>query len=91
MDHEDSLIQAFVKRNKRDRYRESFSNPRLRRKFTDRLAHFTDFDPKYRLPIPSNRLFVDNIARELQKRLGLLYTPVIRRLCDLGDTNSLLR
>jgi hypothetical protein len=26
----------------------------------------------------------DVIARELQKRLGLLYTPVIRRLCDLG-------
>lgn len=25
------------------------------------------------------------IGRELQKRLGLLYTPVIRRLCDLGD------
>jgi hypothetical protein len=24
------------------------------------------------------------IARELQKRLGLLYTPVIRRRCDLG-------
>ncbi len=25
------------------------------------------------------------IACELQKRLCLLYTPVIRRLCDLGD------
>jgi hypothetical protein len=25
------------------------------------------------------------IARELQKRLGLLYTPVIRRRCDVGD------
>jgi len=25
------------------------------------------------------------VAKELQKRLGLLYTPVIRRLCDLGD------
>jgi hypothetical protein len=24
------------------------------------------------------------VARELQKRLSLLYTPVIRRLCDLG-------
>jgi hypothetical protein len=24
------------------------------------------------------------VARKLQKRLGLLYTPVIRRLCDLG-------
>jgi hypothetical protein len=65
---EHSLIGAFVKRSKRDRYREILSNPRLRRKFTDQLAHFTDFDPKYRLPIPSDKLFVDNIARELQKR-----------------------
>ena len=24
------------------------------------------------------------IGKGLQKRLGLLYTPVIRRLCDLG-------
>lgn len=68
MHHEDSLIGAFVKRSKRDRYREILSDPRLRRKFTDRLAHFTDFDPKYRLPISSGKLFVDNIARELQKR-----------------------
>jgi len=27
-----------------------------------------DFDPKYRVPIPSNKLFADNIARELQRR-----------------------
>jgi len=66
--YEHALIAAFVKRGKRDRYREILSNPRLRHKFTDQLAHFTDFDPKYRLPIPSNKLFVDNIARELQKR-----------------------
>jgi hypothetical protein len=66
--YEHALIAAFVKRGKRDRYREILSNPRLRHKFTSELAHFTDFDPKYRLPIPSNKLFVDNIARELQKR-----------------------
>jgi hypothetical protein len=24
------------------------------------------------------------VSRELQKQLGLLYTPIIRRLCDLG-------
>jgi hypothetical protein len=66
--NEDALIGAFVKRNKRDRYREILSNPRLRRKFTDQLAHFADFDPKYRLPLPSNKLFVDNIAFELLKR-----------------------
>ena len=62
------LIAAFVKRSKRDRYREMLSNPRLRHKFTDQLAHFADFDPKYRVPIHSNKLFVDNIAFELQKR-----------------------
>ena len=68
MNDEYSLIAAFVKRGKRDRYREMLSNPRLRHKFTSQLAHFADFDPKYRLPVPSNKLFVDNIARELQKR-----------------------
>ena len=68
MQNEQSLIAAFVKRNKRDRYREILSNPRLRHKFISQLVHFTDFDPKYRLPIPSNRLFVSNTAHELQKR-----------------------
>jgi len=66
--HELALIAAFVTRSKRDRYREFLSDIKLRRKFTSRLAHFADFDPKYRLPIPSNKLFVNNIASELQKR-----------------------
>ena len=57
-----------MKRRKRDRYGEILSNPRLRQKFINQLAHFRDFDPEYRLPIPSNRLFVDNIHLELQKR-----------------------
>lgn len=68
MHNELSLLAAFVKRKKRERYREMLSNPRLRHKFTRQLGHFADFDPKYRLPLPSNKLFVDNIAFELQKR-----------------------
>ena len=68
MHHEQALIAAFVKRSKRDRYREILSNPRLRHKFTSQLAHFKDFDPKFRLSIPSNKLFIDNIAIELQER-----------------------
>jgi hypothetical protein len=63
-----ALIAAFVKRSKRDRYREILSTPRLRHKFTSQLAHFADFDPKYRVPIPSNKLFAENIVLELQKR-----------------------
>jgi hypothetical protein len=31
-------MAAFVKRNKRDRYREILSNPRLRHKFTNQLV-----------------------------------------------------
>jgi hypothetical protein len=68
VNQEDAFIAAFVKRSKRDRYREIASDPRRRRKFTDRLAHFTDFDPRYRLPIASNKLFVANTAVELRKR-----------------------
>jgi hypothetical protein len=68
MHNEQALIAAFVKRSKRDRYREILSDPRLRHKFIGQLVHFTDFDPKYRLSIPSNKLFVDNIAIELRGR-----------------------
>lgn len=68
MQNEEALIAAFVKGNKRDRYRDILSNPRLRHKFTNQLAHFADFDPTYRLPFASNKLFVDNIASELKKR-----------------------
>lgn len=68
MHNEQALIAVFIKRSKRDRYREILSIPRLRHKFTSQLAHFSDFEPKYRVPIPSSKLFTDNIAVELQKR-----------------------
>lgn len=65
---EQALIAAFITRGKRDRYREILADPQLRHKFTRRLAHFADFDPKYRVPIPSNKLFVGNTTAELLKR-----------------------
>lgn len=68
MHHEQALIAAFVTRSKRERYREILSSPRLRRRFTNQLAHFSDFDPKYRLPIPSHKLSGLTIVSELQKR-----------------------
>jgi hypothetical protein len=68
VDHEQALIAAFVTRSKRDRYREILADPGLRHKFTHKLAHFTDFDSRYRVPIPSDKLFVDNLAAQLQKR-----------------------
>ncbi len=68
MNNEEALIAAFVKRAKRDRYREILSSTRLRHKFTNKLAHFTDFDSRYRLPIPASKLFAGNVAGELRRR-----------------------
>ena len=68
MHAEHSVIAAFVKPGKRARYRAFVSDPRLRRRFTDKLAHFRDFDPRYRLPIPGEKLHVEKIVLELQKR-----------------------
>jgi hypothetical protein len=68
VDNRRSHIAEFVKRSKRDRYREFLSNTRLRHKFINQLPHFADFDPKYRLPISSDKLLIENITAELQKR-----------------------
>jgi len=68
MHNEEALIAAFVKRSKRERYREILASPRLRHKFTSRLAHFVDFESRYRVPIPTDKLFVGNVATELRRR-----------------------
>lgn len=62
------LIVEFIKRSKRERYREILSKPHLRHKFTKALPHFSDFDPQYRVSLPSDKLSADKVIRELQKR-----------------------
>jgi hypothetical protein len=66
--HEIAFVDRFVTKNKRDRYRGFLSNASLRRKFTSELAHFQHFDTRYRVPLLSQKLFVENIKVELQKR-----------------------
>ena len=90
VNHELALIAAFVKRAKRDRYREMLSTPRLRHKFTGLLAHFKDFDLRYRLPIPSNRLFADNTARELEIRHSPRMVFAISEDAAIDQTDVLL-
>jgi len=68
VNNEQALIAAFVTRSKRDRYREFLSNPRLRHKFTTCSCISKISIPKYRVSIPSSKLFVNNITAELQKR-----------------------
>ncbi len=66
--HEQALVAGFVKRARRDRYREFVADPRLRPKFIRELPHFRDFDSTFRLPIPSDKLSVQIILRELWRR-----------------------
>ena len=51
-DHEQGAIRAFVQRNKQERFLGFLANPKNRKKFTDSLAHFHWFDPKFATPIP---------------------------------------
>jgi hypothetical protein len=77
-------LSVFMKRSKREGYREMLSTPRLRQKFTDRLAHFSDFDDQYRVPIPSNMMSPENIALELKKR----HSPdVVFAISELSSIN----
>jgi hypothetical protein len=66
--NEQALIAAFVKRSKRDRYRQIVSDPKHRWKWTTKLGHFSDFELRYRLPMEGRQLNRDRIARELLKR-----------------------
>ncbi|HEY4354721.1 MAG TPA: hypothetical protein VGN16_03160 [Acidobacteriaceae bacterium] len=68
MQHEIAFVDRFVTKNKRDRYRKFLLNASLRRKFISELAHFKHFDSRYRVPLLSQKLFVENIMVELQKR-----------------------
>jgi hypothetical protein len=52
-EHEESFVRAFVVPAKRQRLVELLSKPKRRKNVLDTLAHFTDLDPRFQIPIPS--------------------------------------
>jgi hypothetical protein len=54
-DHAQGAIRAFVQRNKQERFLGFLANPKNRKKFTESLAHFHWFDPRFAPPIPWRR------------------------------------
>jgi hypothetical protein len=78
-DHEAAVIQAFVQRDKQERFLGFLVSPRNRRKFTDSLSHFHWFDPNFATPIartvdPKLKLWdrhvqgIENICRLLTSK-----------------------
>src|ERR1039457_3248388 len=55
MNHEESLIKAFIDPNRTERYLEIIASPKKRAKFTKELAHFKALNPKFMVSIPPNQ------------------------------------
>ena len=68
MNHEESLINAFVRSAKRARFIEFLGSPKRRPKFLANLSHFRDLDPRYLVPIPPAEQHAKNIAALLTAR-----------------------
>jgi hypothetical protein len=56
MDHEESIVRAFILPTRRERYLEFLKSPKNRLKFRRELAHFKALNPKYIVEIvPSHQ------------------------------------
>jgi hypothetical protein len=81
MNHEEALINAFVRSAKRVRFIEFLRSPERRQKFLATLYHFRDLDPRYLVPIPHAERPAKNIA-------ALLATRGAPSFCHVISTNS---
>jgi hypothetical protein len=68
MDHkeETAIVQSFIVKEKRERFRAFLSDPKRRREITRRLAHSSDVDGRQFVPIPPTQQTPDGIARLLR-------------------------
>ena len=62
-EHEEKMIDAFIVKEKRDRYKSLLSNSKKRNATLDCLNHFHDLDEKYVTWLPSNAV-VEHILRQ---------------------------
>lgn len=67
--HEELLIENFVTKSKRERAKVLLKSKKGRDKFRHGLAHYTDFDSKFILPIENN-LQQDKIIYDLLLKKG---------------------
>ena len=52
VEHEQAMVKAFISRDKQERFLTFLSRPKSRKKFTQELAHFRWFDPRFAAAIP---------------------------------------
>src|SRR5215467_6087771 len=55
MNHEETLVKAFILPARQERYLEFLRTPKRRTKFIEQLAHFKHLNPQFVVIIPSNQ------------------------------------
>jgi hypothetical protein len=55
MNHEESVVKAFILPVRQERYLEFLKSPKKRAKFIAQLAHFKHLNPKFVVGIPGNQ------------------------------------
>lgn len=66
--HEEKFINAFIRPEKRERYRWMLSKAKKRNYFLGRLAHNLDYIEKYATQIPNNMQSVSQITSLLKNK-----------------------
>ena len=68
VEHEPAFVKAFIVRAKQERYLELLSKPKRRQAVLDSLAHFSDLDPRFQVPIPPSERSPSGIEALLRSR-----------------------
>ena len=88
--HEEALIRAFVRPEKRARLIEQLGNPKGRAKLCASLAHFRDLDLRFAHRVPGSKHNAGDIEALLRSKGAPEACHVVSELADLDGRDMLL-
>jgi hypothetical protein len=68
VEHEESLVRAFILPQRQERYLEMIAKPKRRQVFAESLAHFKHLDMRFAVRIPPNQQHAKDIAKILKSK-----------------------
>jgi len=82
------IVTGFIVQSKRERYAGFLGSAKARRKFSDALYHFNDFDPAVVVELPASLETREGVLKELQRRGAGPTCYIISTDADLDRTTS---
>jgi hypothetical protein len=84
------IVEAFVVRTKRERYRGVLASRRTRKKFLAELYHFDHFDPAVVVALPTSVRSAQDLLLELRSRGAGERCYIISNVSELDGTSPAL-